>query len=277
MLLHSRSKVRGLVQRRVGVSWAHLRCSCAAVSHARGVTRWLWSTALALLGAGGSACDLSFFDVHASSERLADAGHAPDAEVPLDAASHQFEDDAATTGDAGAEPSGPVMHASCSTPLPAELPQPPSVPTDAAGRPLFDLYRDLACGDVEAHPLCDPETVCPEEADMVCVRHGDSDTGICAHTVGDGGRQPFTMDDGRCVGFGLLSVHQRACCAEVKGMDCRVWPYDGHDSLSRKSKVGELCASHQDCERGLLCTALLQSSVCACPGSDKEPTTCGRR
>jgi hypothetical protein len=175
--------------------------------------------------------------------------------------------DAVADGSADAS-LGLFVHDECAAPLPSELPPAPPVMVDASGRPLFDLYRDVSCKDAEAQPLCDGDTPCPASFATSCVRAEDSDAGVCAMGVSDTGRVPFSVGNGRCVAWGVLSVHQRACCANIPGVDCRPWPYQV------KSQPGELCARHEDCARGLLCTPYYSYGVCSCPDSDKQPYSC---
>ena len=178
--------------------------------------------------------------------------------------------DAAPPPDAS-EPD-PRLHASCAAALPEVLPAPPPVPLDASGRPLFDLYRNVSCDDAAQQPLCDENTLCPSEFGASCVQSSASDPGICAYHDDNTGRIPFTLDEGRCVTWGVLAVHQRACCAHIPGVDCRAWPYG--QAQSRTSKIGELCARHGDCEPGLLCKAFYEVGLCSCPDSDEEPDEC---
>jgi hypothetical protein len=70
-----------------------------------------------------------------------------------------------------------------------------------------------------------------------------------------------------CVACVPPLVKARACCLDLD-VDCRPWPFD------ETSRVGELCATHHDCEPGLVCTAAGEDenrfAVCACPEASAE-------
>ncbi len=156
-------------------------------------------------------------------------------------------------GDSG--PAAPVRHATC--PLVAtDLRDPKSIAVDATGRPLFDLYRDIACEDVASHPVCDQDAPC---AGASCIQSGEA-PGVCEDSR-NLNNFVLTMDGGRCHEQTSRAAHAKACCEGLQGFDCRAWPY------ASTSKPGELCARSLDCEPGLVCEPYFTSGfgLCLCP------------
>jgi hypothetical protein len=169
--------------------------------------------------------------------------------------------DASDDADAVAHDASTVRHGSCDHDLPTALPDPPKIATLANGRPEFDSWRDLSCADVEQQPTCadytDPAPhLCPRclgaKTDphlQVCVPFGSRGCIATGHAES-------------CVACVPATVKARACCLDLEA-DCRPWPFEG------SSQPGELCATHADCEAGLLCTSAGEDenrfAVCACP------------
>ncbi|HWB78504.1 MAG TPA: hypothetical protein VG755_26250, partial [Nannocystaceae bacterium] len=156
-----------------------------------------------------------------------------------------------------------VMHAACTTPFPDVPPALPSINTADDGRPAFALWQDLAC---DAPGV--PGSTCTEGgcAVQVCTQLG-GDYGVC--TTGDidiwcdGEGEVVGTVDGSCWICMYPELHARACCEEPAGhFDCRHWPF-----TEERSTIGQVCATHGDCEDGLACSANAGEGygICACP------------
>jgi hypothetical protein len=87
----------------------------------------------------------------------------------------------------------------------------------------------------------------------MCVDFGDGN-GICSSPDidvwcdGEGG--VMGSADGAC--WICIPTYQRAraCCDDVnENFDCRQWPF-----ASAPGRVGQVCATHEDCEPGLACS-----------------------
>lgn len=168
-------------------------------------------------------------------------------------------------------PVGPdlVMHSCCSQPLPAVMPSVPMVDRTGDGRPVFDVWRDLAC-PVEAWTcdIGDPATCLPrnclrvtEEGEGVCV-YGDIDIDC------DQEGEVVGYRDGQCWACMPAAVHKAACCEGIDGIDCRAWPFPAD------GRPGMVCARHEDCETGLICGASRGKGygICQCPETiGREP------
>jgi hypothetical protein len=224
-----------------------------------GISRWVGPLGLLGLFTGLGACEFNLTDLPIAP---------PGQPGRMDAGSHGDAGDARDGGDDG-DAGGPggdagydergssiFRHVSCS--LAATDPRDPAdIAVDATGRPLFDLYRDVACADAAEQPLCDDDDVC--ERTGFCLE-SEQGGGVCS---GPGLDRQFilTLDAGRCFQRASLMARVQACCQALPGFDCRAWPYD------RSSKPGELCARTRDCEPGLVCSPYLLEGfgLCVCP------------
>jgi hypothetical protein len=184
-------------------------------------------------------------------------------------------DSSAGSGDSPAGSEGghdqvaPIKHAACMSELPTVLPDVPSVDVTPAGRPNFDLWRDLDCSMINDVTLCDSTTICDTSGKYgLCIQFGSQ--GICGiddDTMCDGGEYVVGSQDGKCQGCASIAQHAGACCLGLQGFDCRAWPYPSD------GKPGMVCARHEDCEPGLLCGAGEGEGfgICQCPGLNSPP------
>lgn len=191
-------------------------------------------------------------------------------------------------GGSGGEGGGPaggngpgIVHASCGAPTPEPMPPEPVVNVDSAGRPKFDLWRDLDCDAVSQY-LCDPgggTADCPSIGGAMCLTTDPQTGGVCANWDSD-----LSCDgEGEILGYGYgacwlcapIEAHAAACCAGLAGFDCRAWPYPSNGA------PGTTCARHADCEPGLVCGAPAGGGygICQCPetpaGTVKPTGSCG--
>lgn len=144
-------------------------------------------------------------------------------------------------------PHAPV-HSACSMPLPSALPALPSINLTDAGRPKFDLWRDISCSDVSS---CQAED---------CSIYPDADVWC------DGEGEAYSYRDGACWICAPIAAHAKACCMGEPGVDCRAWPYPGDGAPNTP------CARHADCEPGLVCGSHGGSGygLCMCPEQNGE-------
>ncbi len=235
---------------------------------------------LGLLLWGG--CEFSLSDVPVSDESAfqgQDSGMLLDADVVDDAGRGREvppKDEAGIAHDGGPDGTspGPAQHGSCTQSAPADLPF-VSVPSDARGRPLFDLFRDHACTDegVESYPTCQSYDANSAWQCSACFGAGSADSALC---VNRDARAPgclmLTSLDGSCSACVSAQGKAKACCAGLD-VDCRPWPFDG------SSGPGQLCAGHADCSPGLVCKADgMEGARCTCPEDlarvQGDPSSC---
>lgn len=161
-------------------------------------------------------------------------------------------------------PVGPdaITHSCCTQPLPAMMPSLPMVNQAADGRPLFDVWRDLACPvEVWTCDIDDPATCLPWN----CLRMNEKGEGVCVYGDVDsecnGEGEAVGYRDGQCWICMPAVVHKAACCEGIDGVDCRTWPFPAD------GRPGMVCARHEDCEPGLICGASQGSGygICQCP------------
>jgi hypothetical protein len=164
-----------------------------------------------------------------------------------------------------------LQHPSCAQPVPAPLPALPAINTDAAGRPLFDYWRDLEPGSYE-DSLCETSNTCPEG---LCTQlAAGTSEGVCMSVDTDiwcdGEGEVLSWKDGGCWMCAPVESRAAACAAEIPGVDCRAWPYPSNGA------PGAVCAAHEDCEPGLVCGPASDEGgngygLCQCPGLTSAP------
>lgn len=144
-----------------------------------------------------------------------------------------------------------VQHASCQAPLPDPLPALPHVKF-AGDTPTFALWQALACDDPEVAgaPTCSQDSDCAGEN---CVDFTGS-AGVCSYADidiwCDGEGEVMGSTDGACWICLEPFEHARACCDDPNGgFDCRSWPFTDTPGI-----VGQVCAVHEDCQAGLVCS-----------------------
>lgn len=159
--------------------------------------------------------------------------------------------DTASGSSGGAETGGGIQHASCQAPPPSPLPPLPHV-NFTGDTPDFALWQAFACDDPEVAG----EQSCGQDSDCAsdnCVTFTGS-AGVCSYADidiwcdGEGG--VMGSADGACWICLEPMQHARACCDDPDGgFDCRAWPFTDTPGI-----VGQVCAVHEDCEPGLLCS-----------------------
>lgn len=173
-----------------------------------------------------------------------------------------------------------VQHAACTQPTPDPMPELPPVNVTADGRPRFDLWRDLDCGDLAGN-LCGAAgdaSACEDQ--HLCLQSDAAVGGACTYVDSDmwcdGEGEVLGYGDGSCWLCAPIEAHAAACCAGLAGFDCRAWPYPAD------GKPGMACARHEDCEPGLVCGAPAGKGygICQCPGLaavtiQPSSTSCG--
>lgn len=144
-----------------------------------------------------------------------------------------------------------VQHASCQAPLPDPLPALPHVKF-AGDTPTFALWQALACDDpaVAGAPTCGQDSDCASDN---CVDFTGS-AGVCSYADidiwCDGEGEVMGSADGACWICLEPFEHARACCDDPNaGFDCRAWPF-----TDEPGAIGKVCAVHEDCELGLVCS-----------------------
>jgi hypothetical protein len=170
-----------------------------------------------------------------------------------------------------------VKHASCAMPLPDPMPSEPRITTDAAGRPLFDYWRDFSCDDpdVAGYPTCAGYAGEPIACEL-CTRASGLCTGSGGAYAAPGDAPLVARSDG-CVMGVPLEAKRKACC-DGSDQFCVGWPFDG------TAKPGQPCAVHADCEPGLTCVSpqtLIEGDrgpfgygLCVCPFTRIAPEDC---
>ncbi|MFT3926367.1 MAG: hypothetical protein QM778_27730 [Myxococcales bacterium] len=154
----------------------------------------------------------------------------------------------------------------CAAAIQGDLPPNPTL-TMIHDRPLFDQWRDLDCGKVADYPLCGVghfDDSISFNCD-VCLTPVDATEGVCTpfshfSTCLD---SVLSMSDGLCGACAPFEAKARACCAGLAGFDCKAWPYH------HEAKRGQDCATHEDCEPGLICRTVSPFLArCTCPEED---------
>lgn len=183
----------------------------------------------------------------------------------------------ATGSSTGGTDSGsdPAQHPRCNEPFPDPPPElPPGINLGPDGTPRFSDWEGLACDDpdVEAVELCMSDGECTSG---YCLISNDA-YGVCTFADidiwCDGEGEVIGYGDGECWMCAPVEAHARACCeyGEDGGWDCRAWPFDG------SGPPGSVCATHEDCEPGLVCGPHSGEGygICQCPeviGSELVP------
>jgi hypothetical protein len=180
--------------------------------------------------------------------------------------------DDGSSGTEGGNPGG-AQHPACDEPLPDPLPPLPTINLETDGTPSFALWQTFSCEDaaVLAEQLCDVDGDCSRTN---CVDFG-SGAGVCSYADidiwCDGEGEVIGSKDGSCWICVEPTQHARACCDDPLGVfDCRSWPYADEPGI-----IGQVCATHDDCEAGLQCSASTGEGygICACPGTPSGEIT----
>jgi hypothetical protein len=151
-------------------------------------------------------------------------------------------------------------HAACTEPAPETPPDAPAVASTAAGRPEFDLYRDLDCDELAQIARCDQPDLSDPYACSHCLGASDAPAQAVCVPRARRGCVPVFHGPG-CISCVAPEVKARACCLGLD-LDCRAWPFDA------SSGPGQPCARGSDCEPGLLCAAVAGETrfgLCSCP------------
>ena len=164
-----------------------------------------------------------------------------------------------TTGD----PSG--THPACDSPLPSPLPALP--PINMTGdRPAFTDWEELDCDAIAGNwDFCNGPGDPP--CGGACLSDGPDQRGICTSfdvdLWCDGEGEVMGYGDGSCWMCAPIDAKAIACCADLPGFDCRIWPYEFN------GRVGDPCAQHENCEPGLVCGSGGGGyGICQCPAPD---------
>ena len=195
--------------------------------------------------------------------------------------------DAAPASDAGAGEgeaglsdadayAAPSHHPACTRALAGELPESPA---QGAGALLEQPAQTCAASEQPLPVSCGPNLPCTFEGECLSGELGgaglclDEET-PCATGVALG------HANGMCVTCVSAATKHALCCTAPAGFDCRGYP---GVALSR-SRPGELCREHSDCEPGLLCIGSSDArwgagvGRCLCPEvqghSIEEPADC---
>lgn len=151
------------------------------------------------------------------------------------------------------DPEPGERHQDCAAGVPDPLPAEPVIALDELGLPSFATWQDLDCaglGEVRA---------CAEADGCTCL------DGLCL----EAGDAPLSYDAGQCRLQVPPALKAALCCANSARVDCRGYPFGA------RSRIGESCVRHDDCERGLLCRQEAEHGVCACPDEPLPSlTTC---
>lgn len=158
-------------------------------------------------------------------------------------------------------PRPPTRHDACGEPLPEPVPESPPVATTPGGRPEFDLFFELDCGQFGDHASCTADDRDPHACARCLSQHEDTapESAVCVPRAQRG--CIAVAHGGGCVSCVAPEAKAKACCLG-RDIDCRSWPFDAG------SAPGELCARHEDCEPGLLCKTLPEErrfGLCMCP------------
>lgn len=151
----------------------------------------------------------------------------------------------------GTDGAGGVHHPACAVPLPDPPPPLPHVNFDG-DMPTFAKWQALECDvpAVMAESACAADGECEQSN---CVDFG-SGAGVCSYgdidVWCDGEGELMGSTDGVCWICVEPAQHARACCEHPGGVfDCRHWPFTDTPGI-----VGQVCATHEDCEPGLACS-----------------------
>lgn len=168
-----------------------------------------------------------------------------------------------------------ITHPACMNPFPDPAPALPAVNVAPDGSPLFSKWQDLTCADpsVQAEQSCSDDSECESNN---CVKLGGAE-GVCSYADidiwCDGEGEVTGTSTGTCWICMPIEAHARACCDGIEGFDCRTWPF-----VEEPGIPGQVCALHEDCEAGLVCseTAGTGYGICACPGIGAigQPDSC---
>jgi hypothetical protein len=169
-----------------------------------------------------------------------------------------------------AESATSVRHAQCEEPFPDAPPSLPRLRLSADGTPAFDAWRSISCEQAAASAsLCAQWSSDSEVECGTCLHGATSTDGTCAYgdidVWCDGEGEAIGLAPG-CFICAPPEAHAHACCERLD-VDCRAWPYPSD------GERGTLCARHDDCEPGLICSAPSFGDtgygVCRCP--DEPP------
>lgn len=170
-------------------------------------------------------------------------------------------DDASTGTDAGTTSAQPALgsrHPACDKRAPSSAPA-LSMSVDAFAEEV-NAWRAIPCELANAQPTCGPGEAC-DDSSPICFRADEKRAnGVCGPdplTERDPAPTLLSYRDGACVVNVRPEDKAAACCRGLVGFDCRTYPFG---TLSAK---GQRCASHDDCEEGLVCA---EPGLCTCPG-----------
>jgi len=169
---------------------------------------------------------------------------------------------------------GPAHHSQCRDPVPDPLPDSPRIPLNIRGEPRYNDWSYLSCDEASnSFGTCDerPEGSCTSFA--ICASVEDGERGVCmyhAELIDEPTQTPVTYRQGACLQMVAPANKAGLCCDWDRRVDCRLFPLSRNDPRSRP---GELCTEHSDCEPGLLCAAADPNFTpgtarCVCPGVD---------
>jgi len=155
-----------------------------------------------------------------------------------------------------------VRHASCRNPQPNPLPSVAELDPSAIKNDV-NAWASLSCELANAQLACGPAESCDDRT-PICLRADEKRShGICGvgrPSSDKESKAPTTLlsyREGACIVTAQIQEKAAACCQGLDGFDCRTYPF------GTRSKPGQRCARHIDCEQGLVCEA---PGFCACPG-----------
>jgi hypothetical protein len=166
--------------------------------------------------------------------------------------------------ESGSGDDGPVepQHAACHAHVPTPMPPLPEIDLLPSGAPAFTAWEALTADcDALVPQIQTCVGGCPGSDQ--CIGNGE---GVCA----SGDIDIWCDGEGEATGFSVgcfvcLSPeqHARGCCDVPDAFDCRTWPFVG------TSGPNMICATHEDCELGLVCASPHLTptgyGVCRCP------------
>ncbi len=174
-----------------------------------------------------------------------------------------------------------AQHERCERAFPKQTPPLPDVARNQQGELRYNDWYYWACEplDGDVSPTCSVGGASCERGES-CLHVLAASEGLCMPEQTD--RYPYvvaTFQDGACVSMLAAPEKSYLCCSHASNLDCRLWPLLDTDARSR---AGELCVEHSDCEPGLVCTAYLTGELpgvarCTCPEADPElsqPQSC---